>query len=339
MYVLCVTMPKEVLLYGYIDSYSSAETVRELIAAGDEDVQLRVNTPGGSPEYTWGVVSKFASLAGAKKISVDGQAHSAGCYACCYADDVEAVDTAEFLIHRASYGEWYEKSDYFDDATKGNLIRVNASLEKALRGKIDVAAFEALKGVKLKDIFSMDTRLDVYLTAKEAKQVGLINRVVTITPKKKAEITAGMEKVASRVTGMRMAASSTEPQAPTTPEIKTTKNMNLAELKAQHAAVYAEAFAEGKEAENDRVGSWLAYSAVDAEAVAAGIKSGKGITETQRSEFAVKQASKTVLGKLEATAPEAVQTEEQKTAASTAAQKTAAAEKDIDAALGLKSKN
>src|ERR1700739_2086809 len=186
-------MKKEVLAYGSIDSYSSAEFITAMEAASSDDVTVRVNTEGGSPEYGWGMIAKFAEHTGGKLIKGDGQAHSMGAFLFCYADkgSRECLDVCEFLIHRAAYADWYENSDMFDDAMKGNLERVNASLQKAFTNTVDVKLFEEIaneqiEGIKVADIFKLDSRLEIFLTAKQAKKIGLVDKVISITPEKRS---------------------------------------------------------------------------------------------------------------------------------------------------------
>ncbi len=282
-------MLKDILLYGSIDSWSSQEVIQAIIDSESEEISMRINSPGGDVQYGWGIIAKLSELKGKLLLKNDGKAHSMAAYMFCYADDAEAIDTAEFIFHRAAYASWIEcDPEMFDEATQGALLRINTSLRKALEAKIDVAAFEALKGITMKDLFSIDGRLEVTLTAKEAKSVGLINRVVAITPKKKAEISAFKMEMSAKYTGFRAAAKVDD-------ENKNPKDMTIEEIQtkfpAAFAAIKAIGAVEGAKAEKDRVGSFLAYAEIDLKAVKAGIASGVVMTETERSEFAVKVIS------------------------------------------------
>lgn len=291
-------MAKEILLYSGIDSLSSSEFIREMDEAAAEDVTVRVNCPGGTPEYGWGMVAKLAEHPGKKKVKVDGQAYSMGLFFLCYADDSEGLDVSEYLVHRAAYSQWFESSpEYFTDPMRENLTRINASLEKAFRAKVDVALFEELKGVKVKDIFSMDSRIDVFLSAKEAKKIGLIKSIVNITPTKKAEIESRMSAVAEKITAQY---TGTKPPKETEP-----KNtiMTLAELKANHPAIYAQAVAEGVingvSQEKERVEACMVFVEIDPMAVKAAIESGKPLSPKQMAELSLKSFSAESLKKTE----------------------------------------
>ena len=101
-------------------------------------------------------------------------------------------------------------------------------------------------------------------------------------------------------------------------QIKSKSVMTVEELKSQFPATYNSIFGEGVksgiEQEKDRVGSWLAHSNADPEAVAAGIASGAPISATAREQLLVKANSKSNLTKLEGESAAAIQTAESTTA-------------------------
>lgn len=291
-----IVMGKEILLYGYIYAYSAAQFFKDVADAGvTAGITIRINTEGGEPEYAWGIIAKIQELKNVK-FKVDGQAHSIGAFMLCYVDDVEAVDTAQFILHRGAWPDWVEQSaTLFTDRMKEELANVNAKLEKAFRNKIDVAAFEEMKGVKVKDIFSMDGRLEVILTAKEAKQIKLIDRIVTITPTKKAEI----EKlsIAASRGNYRIAA-----DVPTPPENKPI--MTLEELKTKHPEIYALAVQDGEKIgvakERTRVKAWSAFAKIAPEEVTKGISEGADVDMAVMADMQMKGLAAVQLGKLAA---------------------------------------
>lgn len=283
-------MPKEILLYGSIESYSSTAFIQQMEENADQDITIRVNSPGGVPEYGWGMIAKFSEHKGSKKIKVDSQAHSMAAFFLCYASDAEALDVSEFLIHRAAYPSWIESNpDYFDEATRGNLERINTSLRKAFENKVDVVAFEALTSMKVKDIFSSDQRLEVFLTAAQAKKIGLIDRVVKITPEKKVEINS-LLKAASMKPLYEEKKNEIE-----IVELKSTEKMTIEKLKAEHPELYAQIVAIGVASERDRVEACMVFIELDAAAVKEAISSGKPLSEKQKAEFAMKAYNKASL--------------------------------------------
>lgn len=326
-------MAKEVLLYGTIDSYSSSEFIKEFaeLEAENEPITVRVNTPGGSPEYGFGMVSKFAEYTGDKKVKVDGKAHSMGLFYCVYAlkENVEALDVSEFLLHRAAYPSYWESdASFFTEQVRANLERINKSLRTAFENRVDVPLFEQLTGCKIKDVFSMDSRIDVFFDAKVAKKVGLISKINPITPQKTAEINSLLSVMACK--SYEIAALSTESNS-------NQNKMTLDELKAKHPEAFAEAVALGASKENDRVKSIMVFAHLDLKSCKEAIESGKELTAMQMAEFSLKAMSPEALAQMNASAAPvvttaAVETQEE----SEASKKLAAFEADVKAELGLK---
>jgi ATP-dependent protease ClpP protease subunit len=278
----------EILLYGTIYSSSAEAFINALNDNGDNDLSVRINSEGGSPEYGWGMVAKFSEATGKKRVKVDGKAHSMAAYFLCYADDVEVLDVAQILLHRAAYPEWIESNDsIMTQSMKDSLTFINKKLRAALEAKVDVAKFEKIKGITMDQLFSLDSRIEVMLTAAEAKKMGLVNRVVNITPEKTAQIKSEMERIAAHAQGLpyQIAAEQEKPNS----------IMDIAKLKAEHPALYAEVFnlgkTEGISLEKDRVEACLVYAEVDMPGVKAAIESGKSLSAKQISDFMMKVAS------------------------------------------------
>lgn len=287
-------MAKEVLLYGEINAESSSQFINDCNNALDlaplQEVVIRINTEGGEVSYGHGAVKKIAEI-GNKKIKVDGMCYSMGAIALLYCNDVESVDTARFMFHRAGYAQWFEKSEYFTEALKSNTEAINADAEKAFRKKIDVAAFEEIAGIKVKQLFSMESNPDedmIFLSAKEARKIGLIDKVVPLSENVKAFVNSKMQLVSAKFNKFRVAAQEPEPT-------QTRKIMNIQELRAQFPALYDEVFKAGAEsgvsAERDRVSAALVFNHLDPEGVKGIIASGKPMTATQQAEFALKAMS------------------------------------------------
>lgn len=262
--------------------------VTALEEAKDQDITVRINCDGGEVECGWAMIAKFAEHKGKKYVKVDAKAHSMGALFLCYADEVECLDVAEFLIHRASYPQWFEGSEYFTDAIKGNLERMNQKLRAAFEAKVDVEKFEKLKGVKVKDVFSMENRIDVFLTSAEAKKIGLVDTITKITPSKRAEIDAYAVKIAAKYKAPAAGPEETEEKTnPKNEPIMTT----VAEFKAKHPDLHALVVAEAKKTEKDRITALLVYNEVDPEAVKKAIKEDVEPTLTMMAEMSLKVSS------------------------------------------------
>ena len=306
-------MAKDVLIYGSIDDYyveDYFEAINEAVEL-NEEVQIRINTPGGDVETGWGMVAKFLELNIPKSVKVDGKAYSMGLMFLCYTDNVSALDVSQFLLHRAAYSEWIESEPrLFTDDRKKHLAEINKKLRTAFENKVDVAVFEQITGHTLDEVFSMDSRLDIFFNAKEAKKMGLINEIVTITPAKKAEINAKMFAIAAKHTGKNkpepiIAPNSTNSNLNNKPKDTI---MTIEEFKAQHPALYAQAVQNGVNQERDRVGAFLAFATFDAEKAIAGAKGTETLSATAMAEFTVIAAQKAALGTIAQESPQAVAT-------------------------------
>lgn len=276
---------QELLIYGPINEESSRRFIDSMNEMDSEAVDLRINSEGGSPEYGWGMIAKIAENKDKiNSIKVDGQAMSMACFALCYLDNTEALDVSSFLIHRAAYAEWFENSDMMTEDLWDNLNSINASLMTALKNKIDYKALEEMKGVKIKDIFSNDARIGVTLTAKEAKKVGLINKVVKLTPSKKAEIEARAEATSVPVYA-KVAQYNPDND-------KNSNKMNLTELKSQHPELVEQIEKDALKNERERVDAFLQFIDTDKEACLKAIENGDEFNARYMAKFA--KASQTV---------------------------------------------
>jgi len=301
-------MAKEVLLYGDIYSERARQFITALTDAEGQDLSVRVNSNGGDVEYGWGMVAKFAEFKGKKSVKVDGSAASMAAYFTLYADNVEALDVSSFLFHRAAYPSWYEEdANWFNDARKQELNDMNDKLRQAIESKVTAQEWFNVTGVSLDEMFSLNSRVDVTLTAEQAKTLGIVNAINVITPSKKAAIEARMLSVAEDYTGLRLAAKADPTPTPIT---QNQKPMTIDKFKSEHPDIYAQAVEAGAEQERDRVSAWMTYVDIDAKAVTEGINGGKNITQTAMAELSRKALSKEALAGAAADNPPAVPTPE-----------------------------
>lgn len=323
-------MPKEILLYKQIESNSASEFITAMDEASDSDICLRISSNGGNPDFGFGMIAKFREHKKGKLIKVDGKAHSMVAFFLCYSDDNEALEVAEFVIHRAAYPKWFEdQPELFTEDVRANVERINSFLRKALEAKIDVAKFEVLKNVKMKDIFSLDSRIDVSLTAAEAKKIGLINRIIKITPEKSAEIKSLMAEINAQHLGIEIATTNT-------PEIIKPENMTIEKLKAEHPTLFAQVVAMGIAQEKDRVEACLVFIDIDPVGVKAAIETGNALTAKAMAEFGLKAMSKESLSKIAAESTASVTTGEAETPKSEKEKAVATFEAIAKEKLGLK---
>lgn len=282
--LILYSMAKEILLYTGIYSYSAANFIRELEDNKGEDICVRGNCGGGSMFDTYGMIAKFKEHPKAKSIKVDGIAASAFAYMILEtpASNVECLDVSTFLYHRAAMGYSVEDEAAMGDAEKNILAGINKSIRAAMENRADNSRFHAITGKSYDELFSMDSRIDVILNAEQAKALGFVGKVNTLTDTAREEILA-------LSTQFNVQAFATNIQAVVTPAKK--EKMTAAEFKAAHPEAYATILAEGVKAEQTRVKVWAAWSGVDPKASMEGIKGGAEMTPDVVAEFQVKAAS------------------------------------------------
>jgi len=310
-------MAKQVLIYGEIFTFSSEMFLSEMEALKDDDIVLRMDTVGGDPEAGFGMISKFQEHQGAKTIKVDGRAFSMGAFFLAYVDFAEALDVSSFVLHRAAFPEFMEANEqFFNENRRSRLENVNKSLRKALEAKVDVAKFEKITKVTMDQLFSMEGRVEVTLNAKQAKSIGLIDKINAITPEIKASIDTYKGesiKMAAKFVGD----SHVEDVVPKANlnENKIT-DMDLNKLKTEHPSIYALALEEGKKLgvsqEKERIGAWMVFADVDIKGVTEAIKADKSMTAMDMAELTRKGISAKLIGNIEEEAPGTLDTAETK---------------------------
>ncbi|WP_340156302.1 ATP-dependent Clp protease proteolytic subunit [uncultured Winogradskyella sp.] len=280
-------MPKEILLYSSIYEWTAESFIERMSEYASEDIDIRVNSNGGDPISCWGMLAKMKEHSKVVNLKVDGSAYSMAAFMVCYADNVSALDVSEFMFHRASFGSRYEMEMELNDVKQ--LKKVNDHLREAFEAKINVAKFEKISGVTVDQLFSIETRIDVYLDAEQALEIGLIDSIEKIQPKEMAALhNRGFAKIAAE--GQSKEEKSKKEKS------KNNKKMTLQEFKTSHPEIHAQAMKEGMTAERDRVGSWMAYSGADMEAVKKGITDGEFLSLTAQSELNIKMLAKKEIG-------------------------------------------
>lgn len=280
-------MKKEILIYSAIYSYSVADIITQLEGAKDSDIKCRVNSPGGEVYYAYGLIAKYQEHTKKKLMQVDGIAASAAAFLCCCSDEVECLDVSSFLFHRAAFPSWFENDPvYFTEAKRKELETVNAQLRAIMEGVFTADLWEKVTGVSLDDLFSLESRIDVTLDAKQAKKLGLVKKINSITPEKKAEIESLVMGIAAMsIPKMPVA----ENEEKTITEIsKPPIKMTIEKLRAEHPEVYAAVVKIGETQERDRVEAFMEFVDIDVEAVKTGITGGAAITNKMMASFARK---------------------------------------------------
>jgi ATP-dependent Clp protease, protease subunit len=255
----------------------------------DEDVTTLLNCPGGSVFAGWTIIGKMKERTGKNNAKVYGHAASMAMYFLLYCDNVEALEVTRFLIHRA---DGYVR----DENDQKFLDGINADLKTHMKNKLNDEVLKKQTGYSLKDIFDSENVLDVWITAKQAKKIGLINSVIRMSPEETTAFNRKFVAMAEGLQGSDLVQGSTKPLENNNNLPKIDKKMTKAEFKAQNPELYAEILAEGEatgiKSEQTRVKNWIAYLDYDKENVIASIKGGKEFTSDVTSEMIVKmQAS------------------------------------------------
>ncbi len=296
-------MAKELLLYNTIGDYLAKELISSLEENRNRNVRMRVNSGGGGVMPTWGIAAKISEH-GDVTMVVDGMAISSACNLLMYAKDVECLDVSTFLFHRAAL------DGYGSDTpeAKAFVANANADLRKKMEAKVDSAKLKTLKGVTIAELFESSERINLFLTASDMKQLGIVSKINVLEPSEMKAFNDRMKLVAEWNPEWI-----TKLAAEHNPTNQNSNSMNLAELKEKHPALYAEVIAlgvkDGISQESDRIGAIMAFNHIDPKGVKEIIASGKPMTQTQISEFLIKSTSPVFLAKMKAEAAAAVVTE------------------------------
>lgn len=292
-------MAKEILLYNYyLSNYSVEALIGKLDEAKTQNVDLRINCYGGDVFASWGLFAKVKEH-GSVKMKVDGIAASGAGNLLLYGESVECLSVSRVMIHRADASAETE-------AQRNMLQSINADLRKQLEMRVDPEKFKTVTGYTIEQMFNPETRVDIWLTATQLKKLGIVSKVVNLTPEQEKEVTAQLPTAEVDPSFAMKIAALWNPQ--TNIGNPNQNFMTLAEFKAQHPGIYAEAIALGKqegitagaEAERDRVGAVMVFAHLDPKGAAEIIKSGKPMTATQMAEFTLKAASPEALAALKA---------------------------------------
>jgi len=244
----------ELYLYGPIMSFRVEEDVLPQLDQAERDeseeqVTMRVNSPGGSVASGWGLCAKLSEMTKKTVAKVDGVAASMASVVINFADEVEALDVSKLMIHRA-----YGPEDTEEE--RNLLAQVNKDLKAKLKNKLDLDKFKQITGYTLDNVFDMNReRMNIWLSANQAKQVGLIDRVM------KVEDSQARAELESSIEAMFV----TEPEASTKETETTNQNdgnmsMDVATLRAQYPelvqAIENSGYQKGKDDERERVNTF-----------------------------------------------------------------------------------
>jgi ATP-dependent protease ClpP protease subunit len=271
----------------------------------DKDIEIWANCPGGRVFAGWSIIGAMQKRTGKKTVCVMGHAASMMIPIVLFADEVEALEVSQFLIHRADgYVESPEDQAF--------LEKINKDLRKQMETRLNMELFEQVTGKTLDQIFDPKQRVDLWIDAKQAKKIGLVNKIKKLSPEVMKMYNEKFVAFADFTGEQRSEPEQRSESVNVNNNQKKETKMTKEEFKVQHPALYAEIIAEGHaagiKAEQVRVKSWLAYLDVDKSNVLASVKDGKDFTPDIMAEMSVKMMGKATAEKIAEDSPEAIAT-------------------------------
>jgi len=319
-------MSKPILIYDGIYSYT-AEAFTEKLQDSTGDLEIWMNSPGGSVFAGWSMIAAMQEYKEKKKIKVLGNASSMAFYMLLFADEVEALDISTFIIHRA---DGYVEND--DD--KAFLTQVNKDLRTKFEARINKDVFAEITGTTLDELFSMEQRKDVVITAKQAKKIGLVDAITRLQPKQIQAITKNFMAFGET---FEQGSKNVDSQG-SEPELsinnQNSKHMDLQTLKAEHGDLVNQIIAQ----ERDRVNAYMTFAHLDLEACKEGIKSGENPSQTFFAEMNLKASNALKTKTVEAESAQEIETEKEDRpkAENSQTEELKAFEKEMFKAAGIK---
>ncbi len=293
-------MKKAVNLYFAIFNYTADYIVNTMEEYEGDEFTMRINSPGGDVFAGYGLCSKMREMDAKVIAKVDGIAASMAGLILLFADEVHMGTQARIMIHRADARVDNEEQQAFLDG-------VNSDLKEMLKERIDGEKLKELKGVTLRQIFDPKQRLDVWLSAKEAKDIGLVDKVIKLKPSKINALENFMPSIAAMGYSTPEINQEIETKTPIgamespVEQIQTkTESMTAEEFQMKHPDAYKAITKKAAKAELDRVNAWLKFVEVDAEAVKKGIEGGGPIGQADYADFMAKLAKATATANLAA---------------------------------------
>ena len=96
-------MAKELIIYSPIWDYTAEKVVAQLNEIGEtEEITIRLNTPGGSTDSGWSIISKLSERKAKTNLIIDGMAASMGAMFLAFIDNVVANDTSRIMFHKTN---------------------------------------------------------------------------------------------------------------------------------------------------------------------------------------------------------------------------------------------
>lgn len=234
--------------------------------ANGEDVRVEISSPGGFVMPGLEIFNLIRNYTGATEMRLVGQAASMGSYLALAGDKTVVEDNAVFMIHNVrglsmgDHNDLRKSADTFERLSsllaKAYVAKTGKSLED-IRAMMDEETFlfgdEIVEQGFADEVVESTTDTDKE-TALAIAQEAIADCVKTMKDSEKVK--DDMEKVAAMLGSAPTAPKKTQP-LPMAEKKTEVRTMDLAQLKAEHPAVFAEAVAVGVAQELDRVSAHL----------------------------------------------------------------------------------
>lgn len=174
-------MANPILLYRSIWEDTAEDITNQIFNyPEDEEVKIWMNSPGGMVTAGWALIGALKDRDKGFSTKIMGDASSMAFNMLLFSNYNEALDSSNFLIHRAaSYWE-----DIMTNEEKKDIEDRNKVIRKKMSQRINEDKFIEVTGKSFDDIFDMTQRLDVRLNAQQAKKIGLVDKIIKLDTKK-----------------------------------------------------------------------------------------------------------------------------------------------------------
>lgn len=178
-------MPKPILLYTSIFSDTAESITNQILDYKQgEEISFWLNTPGGAVNAGYTILNALKENGNDFNSTILGDADSMGFIFLLFSKYNRGYDTSNYLVHRAA--SWWE--DVMNEDELKDIENRNKIIRDKMDKRLNETKFKEVTGKTFDDIFSMDTRIDVRLNAKQAKEIGLIDEIITLDVAKRQEI-------------------------------------------------------------------------------------------------------------------------------------------------------
>lgn len=157
---------KKIFLYGAIGrEITDTEFISQIPTEGNNDLEVRINSPGGSVFQGWAIHNALKEYTGKKIIHIDGVAASMASVVALAGDEVHMSENALFMIHNPSSQTQGSASD----------LRKEADLLDKIKN-VMVDSYHKKTGIEKKKLIEM-LDAETWFDANEAKNSKFIDTV------------------------------------------------------------------------------------------------------------------------------------------------------------------